>query len=279
MDNNASIIIPCFNEENSLETVVTEVKQAMDSYIGEYEIIIIDDCSTDDSVKIAESLDVVLIKNEKNIGAGASRVKGIEKAKYNLLVYIDADCTYTATDIPRLLKHFPESDQVIGYRHAEMGRTPLLRKFVKSMARYLASILVWEYIADLNTGLRAFKKDKFKNHLHLLPSGFSCVTTMTLISYCLGHKVSYISTHYKTRVGYSKFHPVKDTFLLFTMIFKTVLKLKPYKIVLLLFSSLIFIGTLVLNVSSTYTAFIYLITIVFYLLISMYTSKDSMRYE
>lgn len=275
----ASIILPCYNEEDSLETVYNDIQATMKKHNYEYEIIIVDDCSTDRTAEIAKRLDVRYFRNEKNVGAGASRKVGIAKSNYDIIVYLDADCTYSAEDIPRLLRHFPESDHVNGYRDREMGYFKPLRKFVKALSRYLASFLVWEYIADLNTGLKAFKKDKIVPYLHLTPPGFSCVTTMTLIAYCTGQKVSYITTHYKLRVGDSKFHPVIDTFRLFLTIFRTVGYLNPSRLILFLLT-VTSVPLVFRYMSNPFIAFITASTIAgIFILISMYTAKDNMRFE
>lgn len=275
----ASIILPCYNEEDSLKEVITDIHNAMKGHHYEYEIIVVDDCSTDKTPEIAKSLDVKYFRNEKNMGAGASRKVGMHHSLYDVIVYIDADCTYSAEDIPRLLRHFPESDHVNGYRDREMGYFRPLRKFVKALSRYLASFLVWEYIADLNTGLKAFKKEKLMPYLHLVPPGFSCVTTMTLIAYCTGQKVSYISTHYKLRVGNSKFHPIKDTALLFLTIFRTVGYLNPFRLVLFLFT-VISVPVIFRYMENGFMALMTSSTIIaLFILISMYGAKDNMRFE
>ncbi len=276
---NVSIILPCYNEEECIETVIREIHNAFKESESCYEIIAIDDCSTDKTSEILSRLNVVYLKNDKNIGAGASRRRGIEKAQYEIIAYIDADSTYTADDLIRLLYHFPESDHVIGYRDREMGYCPHLRKFVKAIARYFASILIWEYIADLNSGLRAFKKSSFKNYMHFLPTGFSCVTTMTVLSYCLGHQVSYISTRYKKRVGQSKFHPVKDTFKLFLTIMRTVVVYNPFKAFLFLFTILGVISLFFTDLSKVYTVLSLFILLLTYVALSIFNSKNCMRFE
>ena len=279
----ASIILPAYNEEKCISEVLDEILEAMKPYDDDYdyEIIVVDDCSTDSTPDIVKSKDdaVIYLRNEKNMGAGASRKVGIRYSQKDVIVFMDADKTYTAADIPRMLRHFPESDHVNGYRDKEMGYFRPLRKFVKALSRYLASFLVWEYIADLNTGLKAFKREKMLPYLNIVPAGFSCVTTMTLIAYCCGHKFSYITTEYHLRVGQSKFHPIKDTALLFWAIFKTVGLLNPLRLILFVFV-VISVPLIFRYSDNVYTAF--LLSSLFsgiYIIISMYTAKDCMRFE
>lgn len=279
----ASIILPAYNEEECIKDVLEEIIQAMQPFLSDYdyEIIVVDDCSTDKTPEIVKSFaeHVTYMRNEKNMGAGASRKVGIRYSKKDVIVFMDADKTYTAADIPRMLRHFPNSDHVNGYRDKEMGYFRPLRKFVKALSRYLASFLVWEYIADLNTGLKAFKREKMLPYLDIVPAGFSCVTTMTLISYCVGHKFSYITTEYHLRVGQSKFHPIKDTALLFWAIFKTVGLLNPLRLILFL-STIISLPIIFRYSDSVFTAFgLSSLISGIYIIIMMYTAKDCMRFE
>lgn len=276
----ASIIIPCFNEEQSIEKVINDIHRSMMNSQSQYEIIVVDDNSNDRTREILKGLkNVKIILNDRNLGAGASRLKGIDAAKYDIIVYIDADASYTTDDIPRLLHHFPESDQVIGYRDKEMGTFPFLRKVIKAFARYIASLLVWEYIADLNSGLRAFKKEKMSPYFSLLPNGFSCVSTMTVISYSLGHKVSYISTQYEKRIGQSKFNPFLDTARLFLTIIRTFVILQKLKVAIIVGLVGFSIVSLCYLDFSLMNLLIITFSLVLYAVISMWLSKNSMRFE
>lgn len=245
----------------------------------DYEIIVVDDRSTDKTPEIAKEKGVILLQNNKNLGAGASRKVAIAYSDKDIIVFIDADQTYTASDIPRLLRHFPASDHVNGYRDREMGYFRPLRKLVKALSRYVASFLVWEYIADLNTGLKAFKREKILPYVHLIPNGFSCTTTLTLIAYATGQRVSYISTRYHKRVGRSKFHPIKDTALLFLAIFKTVGRINPARVALF-FTALFGVLMVFCFVDNLMLAFPTAFAIAMgYAMISMYSAKDCMRFE
>ena len=276
-----SIILPAYNEEACLAQVLDDIAAAMEPCKDrvDYEVIVVDDCSTDSTAQIAEEKGVVLLRNEKNLGAGGSRKVGIRHSQKDIIVFMDADRTYTAADIPRLLRHFPASDHVNGYRDREMGYLRPLRKFVKALSRYVASFLVWEYIADLNTGLKGFKREKMLPYLHMVPNGFSCVTTMTLIAYCTGQRVSYITTQYHKRVGQSKFHPVIDTARLFMAIFKTVGRLTPHRVALF-FITVLGVPASFRYIQDGYVAFLCASAIsMVYIIISMYTAKDCMRFE
>ncbi len=207
-----SVIIPAYNEEQAIGADLDLIVETMDASGYEYEIIVVDDGSTDRTAEIAESKGVRVIRHPINRGSGASRRTGILQAKGDIIVMTDGDGTYPNQDIPRLLEHIPAFDQVVGARTSEQGSWPLLRAPTKWFIRQLASYLTGMHIPDLNSGLRAFKRDVMLKYLYLLPDGFSCVTTMTLAFLCNGYTVKYVPIEYYQRVGRSKFHPIRDTY-------------------------------------------------------------------
>ena len=234
-----SIVLPAYNEEKAIGKVIDDIKNALDNskYNGYYEILVIDDCSSDKTVEIALSKNVRVIERKINGGSGASRKTGILAAQGEIIAMLDADDTYTADDIPKMFDYFPEYDQVNGARDSERGTLKFLRLPMKLLIRKLASYLSKTKIPDLNTGLKAFKKDVMLKYMWVIPDGFSCVTTMTLAFLCNGYKVKYVPTKYKKRLGISKFHPIKDTSKYLKTIIIIILYFNPLKI----FSSLSFI--------------------------------------
>jgi len=111
----------------------------------------------------------------------------------------------------KIVRYIPEYDQVIGSRNKEQGSLRILRQPVKWIMFQLASFLVKQKIPDLNSGLRAFKKDIMLKYIYLIPNGFSCVSTMTLAFLCNDHNVKYIPIEYYKRIGKSKFRIFIDT--------------------------------------------------------------------
>ena len=237
-----SVVIPVYNEEKAIEGVINEVKQAMNAEDYSYEILIVDDASSDDTVNVSKKNKVKVICHPVNLGSGAARRTGIEHSQGRIIVMLDGDGSYSGKDIGKLLKYFPQYDQVNGARHAEKGSFKLLRVpakwFIKKIACYLTGI----DIPDLNTGLKAFKKDVMKKYLWVIPDGFSCVTTMTLAFLCNGHPTKWVPTEYRRRLGKSKFHPVKDTFNYLLTVFRILTYFKPLKVFLPLGFSFLALG-------------------------------------
>ncbi len=156
----------------------------------------------------------------------------------------DADGTYPAASIPDLLQLFPEYDQVIGARDSEKGTHRILRTFAKETVKCLASYLVRKPIPDLNSGLRAFKKDLMLRYLYLIPDGFSCVSTMSLAFLSNKHAVAYVNIPYFARIGKSKFHPVKDTYNYLLTVVRVVSYFNPLRVFIPLSLGMIGFGLL-----------------------------------
>ncbi len=206
-----TVLIPAFNEAGAIAQVIAGVGVAMAGTGKSFEILVVDDCSTDDTPTVAAQAGARVHRHSVNQGSGAARRSGIRQALGRIIVMLDGDGTYEPASIPDMLKWLPEYEQVNGARTSEQGTFPALRRPAKWLIRRLAIYLSGQNIPDLNTGLKAFERSTMMTYLWLLPDGFSCVTTMTLAYMTNGHSVKYIPTPYYKRIGKSKFHPVKDT--------------------------------------------------------------------
>ncbi|MBI4549764.1 MAG: glycosyltransferase family 2 protein [Candidatus Omnitrophica bacterium] len=249
-----SIVLPAFNEEEAIGPVIDAVRSAMKGHPAAYEILVVDDRSSDRTAEIAEARQARVVRRKVQGGSGASRRTGILEAAGDIIVMLDADGSYEANDIPKLLEHFPEYDQVNGARTSEQGTLKLLRAPAKWFIRRLACYLTSTRIPDLNTGLKAFKKDIMKKYLWVLPDGFSCVTTMTLAFLANGYNVKYIPTAYHKRIGKSKFHPVKDTASYIQTVIRMVMYFKPLRVFIPLTAALLAFAVVKSVLSLVYTS-------------------------
>lgn len=207
-----SVILPVYNEVDHLEEEVRRVQKALEQSEYSYEIIIVDDGSTDGSGELAENLDGVrVIRFGSNRGSGSARKYGTMAARGDIVVWTDVDMTYPNDKIPDLVAQIDGYDQVVGARRTEEGRVKLLRRPAKWFIRKLAAYLSGVSIPDLNSGYRAFRKDVARQFLYLLPRGFSCVTTITMAFLSNGYSIKYFPIDYAARAGRSKFHWWADT--------------------------------------------------------------------
>lgn len=207
-----SVILPVFNEAGHLASEVDRVRAGLDPSEFSYEIIIVDDGSTDGSAELAREIDGVrVVQFAHNRGSGAVRRVGTQVARGEVVVWTDVDMTYPNDQIPDLIRAMADHDQVVGARTSEQGTHKVLRTPVKWLIRQLAQRLAGREIPDLNSGFRAFRRDVATQFLHMLPDGFSCVTTITLSFLTHGYSVGYVPIDYAARAGESKFHWRTDT--------------------------------------------------------------------
>ncbi|BBO16814.1 glycosyltransferase [Candidatus Brocadia pituitae] len=254
MTEEASIIIPTYNEREGISQVIESLQALKQRQGNHWEIIIVDDGSTDGtSEMIRDTQEVVLIKHPSNRGYGAALKTGIRHARYNTIVISDADGTYPVHDIPRLLTLLAKCEMAVGARGNNDANIPVVRRPAKWLLNKLANYLTNTKIPDLNSGLRAMKKDVVMKFIHLLPDGFSFTTTITLAMLTNNYTVEFIPIEYHTRSGRSKIRPVRDTLNFLQLIIRTVLYFDPLKIFLPI-SAFFFIASIaVLIVSYLFT--------------------------
>ena len=208
-----SIVIPVYNEEAAIGDDLELIRRTMDATGQPYEIIVVNDGSTDRTVEIVSSKpDVKLIHHEQNRGTGAARTTGIRAARGGIIIMTDGDGTYPNQDMPKLLEHMEQCDMVIGARSQEQGTWKWLRAPAKWFIARLAAYLTGMKIPDLNSGFRAFKRDIALQYLNVLPTTHSWVSTITIAFLSDGYAVKYMPIDYYKRKGKSKFHPLKDTY-------------------------------------------------------------------
>lgn len=207
-----SVVLPIYNEADHLIKEVERIRDALDASSLTYEIIAVDDGSTDGSAEILESIDGIRkILFPTNRGSGFVRRVGTQLARGRYVVWTDVDMTYPNDRIPDLIGELADVDHVVGARTSEEGTLKFLRIPAKWLIRRLAQFLTKSSIPDLNSGLRAFRRDVALQYLHLLPDGFSCVTTLTMAFLSNGYHIRYTPIEYRARSGTSKFHWWSDT--------------------------------------------------------------------
>ncbi|MBA2608969.1 MAG: glycosyltransferase family 2 protein [Actinobacteria bacterium] len=208
-----SVVLPVHNEAECLEEEITRIRDGLDASPYSWEMVLVDDASTDDSPAIADKFPWIRrITFPTNRGSGAARRVGSAAALGEVVVWTDADMTYPNNEIGDLVAALGDADQVVGARVSEKGTLRLLRAPTKWAIKKFASVLTKSDIPDLNTGFRAFRREAALPYLPLLPNGFSHVTTITLTMLMDGKRVIFTPIEYASRTGRSKFHPIRDTY-------------------------------------------------------------------
>ena len=240
-----TIVIPAYNEQGGIAASLDAVEHAIESSGWKYEIIVVDDGSTDATARLASEHGVEVVRLGTNRGYGAALKAGIAHAKFDWVAIIDADGTYPATALPELLQRVESNDMVVGARIGSQVRDPFARRPAKWVLRKFASILSGEAIPDLNSGLRVIRKSLVQKFSGILPSGFSFTTTITLALICCGYSVDYVPIDYFKRIGRSKikpFHAFKFAFL----ILRTIMLFRPMRILVPVGSFVILAGLVIL---------------------------------
>lgn len=238
-----SVVLPVYNERGHLRAEIERIQQALTASPYSFEIIVVDDGSDDGSEVDLPTIDGIrLIRHSHNRGAGTARRTGTTAAVGRVVVWTDVDMTYPNDEIPMLVKEMEGYDHVVGARRTEEGTKRLFRVPAKWFIRKLASYLTETDIKDLNSGLRAFRRDVGMQYVHHLPAGFSCVTTLTMSFLSNGYSVQYVPIDYFPRAGTSKFHWWRDTKRYLLQVVRMTLSYNPLKVFLPVGLALLAIG-------------------------------------
>jgi hypothetical protein len=259
-----TVVLPCYNEESNVAAEVERICRALDDSGYTYELILIDDGSADATwtqvqQQAARWATVRPVRFDVNGGPGTARRLGTQWARGSVVVWTDADMTYPNERIPdlvRVLDDDPLCGQVVGARTSEQGTFRIARTAAKWLIRKLAERLTGTTIPDLNSGLRAFRRSAALPYMHLLPPGFSCVTTITLAFLADQHRIRFVPVSYSPRSGCSKFRVVRDSYrfllqvLAVTMYFSPLRVLMPVVLLLLLSGTVTGVAEIVTDADS-----------------------------
>jgi len=238
-----SVVLPIYNEKGHLRAEIDRIREALEASRYSYELIVVDDGSNDGSeTELSRIEGITLITHRRNQGSGAARRTGTTAARGRVVVWTDVDMTYPNDLIPELVDAMEGVDHVVGWRQTEEGTHKLLRTPAKWVIRKLASFLSETDIKDLNSGLRAFRRDVAMQYVHELPKGFSCVTTLTMSFLGNGYSIGFFPIQYFPRAGRSKFHWLRDTRRYILQVIRMTLSYNPLKVFLPVGLGLLVIG-------------------------------------
>jgi glycosyltransferase involved in cell wall biosynthesis len=221
-----TIVLPAKNEAASLADLLPRLRAAQPTA----EILVVDDGSNDNTAEVCSAAGVRRIHHPYSIGNGAAIKTGARTAGGDILVFMDADSQHDPADIERLLARLNEGyDMVVGARQSG-SQASLGRSWANRVYNWLASWMVGKRVADLTSGFRAVRADKFREFLHLLPNGFSYPTTITMAFFRAGYAVGYIPIMAARRIGKSHIRLLRDGARFFLIIFRVGTLYSPLKI-------------------------------------------------
>jgi glycosyltransferase involved in cell wall biosynthesis len=203
-----TVVIPARNEAVGLSSLLPALAICLPEGT---QIIVINDGSSDDTLQVCATNDVMVLSHPYPKGNGAAIKTGARAAKGDVLIFMDADGQHKPEDIPALLEKFNEGcDMVVGARQSG-SQAGLHRAVANDVFSRFASWMVMQPIADLTSGFRVVRARQFRQFLYLLPNGFSYPTTITMSFFRAGYSVAYVPIHSPRRSsGASHIHPLRD---------------------------------------------------------------------
>ena len=232
-----SVVIPAYNEENSIGNTIREIKRVMkkNKIDKNSEIIVVNDGSTDNTAKVAEKFGAIVINNPSNQGYGFSLKRGIKESKNETIVITDADLTYPFDKVPEMLKIKEKGfDLVVGARTGKYYKQSIFKSILRRLMKMLVEFVSGKKIKDINSGLRVFDKSLVIKYFPRLCNTFSFTTSQTLAYLMNNHFVYYIDIPYNKRVGKSKIKLFRDTLKSLKYILESCVYYNPLKIFTLL---------------------------------------------
>lgn len=221
-----SIILPAKNEVKSLAALLP----ALCAEVPDAEVVIVDDGSSDDTAALARQAGIIVISHPYGMGNGAAIKAGARAATGEILVFMDADGQHDPADIPRLLAPLADGyDMVIGARDAA-SQAGFGRWAANGLYSRLASLMTGHRVADLTSGFRAVRAERFREFLSLLPNTFSYPTTITMAFFRSGYPVTYVPIRAARRIGKSHIRPLADGVRFLLILFKIATLYSPLKI-------------------------------------------------
>lgn len=221
-----SVIVPALNEASTIDTVVRGIL-AVDPG---YEVIVVDDGSSDATAQVARDAGAVVISHPYNLGNGASITAGSLAASGDVIVMIDADGQHPPEYIPILVGSIGEYDMVVGAR-TRKSKTSRRRSVGNFILNAIASWISGHPIKDLTSGFRAIKRRHLLEYLHLFPARYSYPTTITMAMIQGRHFVKYVPVDgiQRRHFGKSDIKPFSDFIRFVNIMMRVLILFSPQK--------------------------------------------------
>ncbi len=222
-----SVVLPAKNEAEGLARTLP----ALRALYPQAQVIVVDDGSSDATAAVATAHGAQVLSAPYSMGNGATIKRGARAATGEVIVFMDADGQHDPAHIPALLAKLDQGfDMAVGARDGA-GQANFHRGAANTFYNKLASWMTGHPIADLTSGFRAVRADKFREFIHLLPNGFSYPTTSTMAFFRSAYPVAYVPIPVGKRIGTnSHIRPLRDGIRFLLIIFKIATLYSPLKL-------------------------------------------------
>lgn len=246
-----SVIIPLYNEETGIRKLLDRVVEL--KYHEKYEVIVVNDGSTDNSLEVIKEYPVKVLSHSVNKGYGAALKTGIRRATGDLIVMLDSDGQHDPQHVPTVVEMLKDHDMVIGTRGKD-SYTVKSREAGKRIIRLVGEYLVEQKLPDYNSGYRGFHRELLEQFIHMFPNGFSFSTTSTLAFLKEGFNIGTFPITVEKRLGRgSTVKFLKDGPKTIMLILRIIMLFNPLKI-FLPSSAIIFLAGLAYGVAGYFLA-------------------------
>jgi hypothetical protein len=230
-----SVVIPAYNESAAVGDTVKTVQETFRDTGHEFEILVVDDGSADDTSRRAGEAGAAVIRHPRNIGYGNAILTGASQAKHPYVAITDADGTYPISELPSMLDEAVgrDLDMLVGARRGKQYEGSILKGFARAGFKFLAEFTCGRKIPDINSGLRVIRRSLVLEFAGVLCGGFSFTTTITIIAMMTHRFVDYRGIDYHARVGKSHVHYFRDALRVAQILVMTILLFNPIKFFLL----------------------------------------------
>lgn len=203
-----SIFFPFWNEQDNIEQIVKKAITVAETVANKWEIIMVDDGSADNTLKIAEKLAkedkrLKVISHHPNRGYGAALNAGFVNAQYDLIVFSDGDGQFDFAEVTRLLDKLDGADIVIGFRKKRRDRKLFKRLLLMNLLKVWDLLLFHFYYRDIDCGFKMFKKEAVEKLMPLRSEGAMITTEILAKAKRKKLKIKEVGvTHYPREKGY-----------------------------------------------------------------------------
>ena len=240
-----TVAIPAYNEEVGIKNTLIELCKAIPE---NYSIIVVDDGSTDHTYEISSEINdqrIRLIRHPYNRGYGSAIKTACRHSDGDIIVWYDSDGQHRPEDLLSVVNKLEEADldYVIGIRTSQ-SHVDKYRRLGKRLLSWIANRMAKEPMDDVNSGLRAFKRDILLQHLSLLPDRFGASTVTSFIMQEMGYVGGNCPIVVRQREGTSTVKPIKDGMATIRLIVDIILLFRAKKVLSKISIFLIVLGAI-----------------------------------